>query len=744
MNKLVQISGRLLSQPNNNPGIPIPKFRPYTKVSETDIQNLINSLMNILCESEEVFKTIKGILLSVEYKEIVAKSNRIRHLFKSDNKDNLNNHVRGSRYENDKHIFVYYLKKASIYKTIDLLEEIKTIVSTLYGGSFSTTDFQNLKTTFESTKMSRSAFSEIMADLSYIERFYVDKSFKAPKDASIISFYLTDVPIANVLQTLKIGHDHLDLINDNTAFLEPSDLMKIQDEIPYLVSMSVEDLKNFLNESTEVTDKQKSFYIPSPTNEPIVGVIDTLFDKNAYFKDWVEYEQRVSPDLLSDEEKIKNLEHGTGVTSIIVDGHSLNPSLDDGCGHFKVKHFGVAIGSSYSSFEIIKETEKIVASNREIKVWNFSLGSESECRIDSISPEAALLDRLQSEYDVIFIISGTNFSKKFKHKRVGAPADSINGIVVNSVQMNGRPASYSRTGPVLTFFQKPDISYYGGDKYEKIYAYGPKGEFKTCGTSFAAAWITRKVAFLVYKMGFSKEIAKAILLDSAYGWNSEISLEKGLGIVPIKISQLLETPNDEIKFLIQGVSKEYETFSYDIPIPVLKDKHPFFARATLCYFPKCSRNQGVDYTNTELDIHFGRIGIKDKINNRTGIFSINSNRQGDPGIYKDLQEANVRKFYRKWDSVKVVREPISKRAHGKKKYGEGLWGLSVKSKERLSSQKTSLLPFGIVVTLKEIHGKNRIDEFVKLCSFRGWIVNEIDINQRIDIYNNASVDVILE
>lgn len=52
-----------------------------------------------------------------------------------------------------------------------------------------------------------------------------------------------------------------------------------------------------------------------------------------------------------------------------------------------------------------------------------------------ISPEAAELDRIQSEYDVIFIVAGTNkpISERKRTMRIGAPADSLNSIVVNAV-----------------------------------------------------------------------------------------------------------------------------------------------------------------------------------------------------------------------------------------------------------------------------------------------------------------------
>ena len=51
------------------------------------------------------------------------------------------------------------------------------------------------------------------------------------------------------------------------------------------------------------------------------------------------------------------------------------------------------------------------------------------------------------------------------------------------------------------------------------------------------------------------------------------------------------------------------------------------------------------------------------------------------------------------------------------------------------------LRFGAVVTLKEIHGVNHIDDFIQRCSLRGWIVNRADVKTSIDIYNAAEVDI---
>ena len=51
------------------------------------------------------------------------------------------------------------------------------------------------------------------------------------------------------------------------------------------------------------------------------------------------------------------------------------------------------------------------------------------------------------------------------------------------------------------------------------------------------------------------------------------------------------------------------------------------------------------------------------------------------------------------------------------------------------------LSFGVVVTLKEMYGENRIDDFIKLCMLRGWVVNRVDIENQIDIYNKAEEEI---
>lgn len=111
-------------------------------------------------------------------------------------------------------------------------------------------------------------------------------------------------------------------------------------------------------------------------------------------------------------------------------------------------------------------------------------------------------------------------------------------------------------------------------------------------------------------MGLKREVAKALIIDSAAGWTKndlKTLNRKGYGIVPKRIEDILHSQDDEIRFIMSGSIEDFETYTYNLPVPQDMNGFPYFARATLTYFPKNDRNQGVDYTGTEMDIHFGRV-----------------------------------------------------------------------------------------------------------------------------------------
>lgn len=749
MNEILQLKGTFEPGKNGPMG---PTNLPKNKfVTVEHLMDLKNDLMNV----QKFWQNEKlqiNPLVSVYYNTVVAKSNRIKGILESSSKKN-NDTIVGAKFtdeNNPKHIITHCLESYKLEAAIENLAYVISAVQNYFGNVISHNTIEDInskkyKKLFEDEtkiKVSRTRFVNTIVDAFYVEKFGVDQDVSDMNDKAIVTIYETGTKTSDIMKQLDINFLDVRSIDETTLLLRPDQYKMLLSKAPYLISMAVTDISKFEKESFEDGEKS-SISIPHPGNEPTIGVIDTMFDETVYFSEWVEFKNMVDGNVL---EK-SDYDHGTMVSSIIVDGPNINKELDDGCGRFKVRHFGVAKSGSFSSFAVMRAIKEIVESNRDIKVWNLSLGSALEINSNFISPEAAILDKIQYENDVIFVVAGTNKASRFNAKKIGAPADSINSLVVNSVDFNGKPADYTREGLVLSFFNKPDVSYYGGTDDKRIKAYAPSGEKFVRGTSFAAPWIARKLSYLIDVLGLTRELAKALIIDSAAGWNNEkYSPQKiGYGVVPKHINQIIETPDDEIKFMINGFTLDYDTFAYNIPVPEDKEKFPFVAKATLCYFPKCSRNQGVDYTNTELDIHFGT--LKKKKNGKIGINSINKNKQSeDERII--LYEGQARKEYRKWDNVKLLRDelltPTGKKRQPKPNNSNGLWGLSVRTKERLNEKDGYNMRFGVIVTLKEINGVNRIKDFIQLCQFKGWIVNKLDVENQINIYHIAEEEVIFD
>ncbi|MDT2748974.1 S8 family peptidase [Streptococcus parauberis] len=703
------------------------------------LQNKMEQIRNFWLQENRPFN---GVLISVHYNKIVAKSNRIGCLLKGRESDLA---VVGAKFNDTKtkHIITYYVSDKDLEKSIKSLQNAMGILNNKFNGQLNKAMFDDYKKmnslSFNNSIMSKSLFKQVIADISYIDDFEIELASQQSRE-SIITLYDTKIETKSLLKKLGIEILPSRIIDDQTIFLNESELELLFEKAPYLVSMATTDLSELSPSDFNQVESQRKMFIPDPTIEPTIGVIDTLFDNRVYFNKWVDYHEKINKNYPKDSNDYR---HGTAVSSIIVDGPRLNPWLEDNCGRFKVRHFGVAAGKNFSSFTIIKRIKEIIMENRDIRVWNISLGSNQEINDNFISAEAAVLDQIQYQYDVIFVIAGTNKPNEKIH-RIGSPADSINSMVVNSVTKDGLSTRYARRGIALSFFAKPDVSYYGGSKEQYIRVCEPLGEANVAGTSFAAPWISRKLSYLIDTLGLNREIAKALIIDAAKGWNDkptpeEISLY-GHGTVPIKIDDIIKSSDEEIKFLVTDISEKWNTYNYSFPIPLQDDKYPYIARATMCYFPICNRTQGVDYTNTELNIHFGRIKDDGKINDIKGD---KQNQEEDLNTEKYyLLEGEARLNFRKWDNVKYVAEMPKNRMRPKKAYEISKnWGMEIKTNNRLDPKDGVGLRFGVVVTIREINGVNRIDEFVKNCYLNGWIVNELDIQLKQDIHKKLNEDI---
>jgi hypothetical protein len=750
MHKLLQLKGTFFAKKAEGP-----RFFPYPKdlyVTSAAMDRLLSQLIRIQ-KYWDVDKLIGGALVSVHYKRIVPKSARLSVLLAEKGKKP-DDSVRGAKFEPDtdgihkRHVFTHFITSGALERSILILRAALRYVLYRYDGHINASDLERDRKSIipDDVGISRNIFNHVILDCFHVSRFDIDRYEESLEDTALVTLYKTGKSAKALLADLGIAVSDDSFIGDTTVRLSRENIRLLQNKASYLIAMNVVDFARIpmVDYPEEYLDSDMS--IRSPSHEPVIGVIDTQFNENVYFKEWVEYHNMLSPDIPLEPE---DYNHGTEVTSIIVDGPRLNPRLEDHCGYFRVRHFGVAAQRGFSSFSVLKMIRHIVAENPDIKVWNLCLGSRREISESYISPEAAELDRIQNEYDVVFVVAGTNRPFDFQREsmKIGAPADSINSIVVNSVNFDECPASYTRSGPVLSFFHKPDVSFYGGDgslSGDRIGVWkDDRGLIYNAGTSFAAPWISRKMAFMIYILGLKREVAKALLIDAAAKWASgkSISNEIGFGIVPTRIEDVIHArEDDEIRFIISGTTEAYETYNYNLPVPIVKGMQPFMARATMVYYPYCDRMQGVDYTTTEMDLHIGQLVLKD------GSYSIKdivNNKQTDPGT-QVIYEEDARKLFRKWDNVKRVSEKVSKLSRGKKlQTRDGLWGIRIVTKERMGRHGRGL-PFGLVVTLKGAKGIDCYDDFIKICSARGWLVNQIDIHNMLEIHVQGESEINFE
>lgn len=744
MNNVLELKGKRFVQASKSGGGGGISMNSRKVVTSAQMLRLQSKLQQIKEFWQQENKPFDGILISVHYNKIVAKSNRISGLFKG--KDS-NYAIVGAKFneEKNKHIITYFLDTKDLDKSIDLLFTAKDILEECFKSTMSKVIFEDNRTInsvpFKRYSISKSLFKQVTADVSYIDDFEVEMATGQLKQ-SIITLYDTRTDAKTLFKNIGIDILSSRILDNHTVFLDENQLELLYEKAPYLVSMATVDLTELSPEDFIKEYRQSTMYMPSPGDEPTIGVIDTLFDKQVYFSEWVEYFDMVDDNLPKNPEDYR---HGTAVSSLIVDGARLNPWLDDGCGRFRVRHFGVAVGARFSSFTIMKQIKNIIADNRDIKVWNISLGSNQEINDNFISAEAAVLDQIQYENDVIFVVAGTNKPSRDIEK-IGSPADSINSMVVNAVTRGGVSTKYTRKGLALSFFAKPDVSYFGGSEEEYIRVCEPLGEARVAGTSFAAPWIARKLSYLIDVLGLSREVAKAMVIDAARDWNEKPTPEMvalyGHGVVPIRIEDIVHTKDDEIKFLVSDVCEKWNTYNYHFPIPMKDERYPFIARATMCYFPMCDRSQGVDYTNTELNLHFGRIDNSGKIKDIKGDKQNQDLMLGAEKNY--ILEGEARERFRKWDNVKYVAEMPKERMKPKMSYNNKNWGMEIKTNNRLNPKDGKGVRFGVIVTLKEINGVNRIDEFIRNCTLNGWLVNTLDIEARIDINKKVNEEIEFE
>lgn len=774
------------------------KFKPHFEYNfynrkPLELKN-IKELKLELIRIEKYFDNIKILgdkyLINIWFHSVVSKSNRPNFLFTFDNKTDLNTIIVGSQFDDrinfHKQSLVIYLNKDQFNILIDKIDAVIKFFNTFNKKIITSKEaeeiFKSKNFDFEKNfNYSTNKMKNFLRESTYIDCFCIPNFSKDDNltfdnnnlniySTNLTVFYKTDKSLDVLFKSLGLNINKYNIF-ENMARLTNDELIKIKDNAPFLISMSIENivltrLEKDLEESSTANEVEFELikkHLPKDNLDtlPIIGVIDTIFHEDVYFKDYVEYhnylynDNSVLKELIEDDEEdsinsIEKKTHGTFVSSLIIDLPSLNPFLDDGCGRFKVRHFGVCeANGKIDIFTLYTKIKEIVSNNSDINVWNISLGDPKEINKYSISLIGSLLDDLMNQFkNIIFVIAGTNKDKNFNNNEfIGSPADSLNSLVVGSVSYpSNRKTEYSRKGPVLASYLKPDVSYYGGDK-EKMLRVAYNGLTYVKGTSYAAPLIARKLSYLIDVMHLSRESAKALIIDSAI-MNEKNNFEEdsayiGRGIVPIDINDIIRSNSDEIRVILEVNVSSYHSYDHSFPVPYNKKKgyYNYLTHLTSTYMVKGYKNQGVDYVNDELTISFGNMKYDE--NGELIINALTKNSKENK-IFENKNEYSLRKDLSKYDNVKIFGLTYSKRARPKISDKDYKRGLHITRIERINSPNKENILLSLIIRLKELDGLDYYNSFIQNARTNQFIVNELKVENTIELNNEINTELKIE
>ena len=313
MNNVLELKGKRFiqaSRDSNGGGIDMNSKGVVTCKQLIKLKSKLEQI-NAFWKSEK--KLFNGILISVHYNKIVAKSNRISGLFKGSKS---NSAIVGAKFNNEKtkHIITYFLALEDLDNSIDMLSKTINVLNNNFQNGIDKTIFNDKKLMdkiqFSKFFISKSTFKQVIADVSYIDDFEVEKADCQLKQ-SIITLYDTNTDIKMLFNNIGIDILKSRILDNQTVYLDESQLKVLFEKAPYLVSMATVDLAELSPENFIKEYKQDTMYIPNPGIEPTIGVIDTLFDNRVYFSKWVDYHDMVDDNI---PKSTNDYRHGTAVS----------------------------------------------------------------------------------------------------------------------------------------------------------------------------------------------------------------------------------------------------------------------------------------------------------------------------------------------------------------------------------------------------------------------------------------------
>lgn len=232
-------------------------------------------------------------------------------------------------------------------------------------------------------------------------------------------------------------------------------------------------------------------------------------------------------------------------------------------------------------YEVIDAIENIVPAEKDIKLYNVSLGPAGAILDDSISRFTYALDRLtyhvsDGELNPLFCIAaGNDGDLKYPFNRIQAPSDMVNGLAIGAYTYSEdgtkTRAYYSCVGEGREGAKvKPDILEFGGTAEHPFIVASNNESFVVgeAGTSFSSPLAVHKIGKLMAKSeNITPHLGRALLIHSAEYKDNLSIYEQGFGFCPNNVDDILTCTDNDVTILYSGTLLKAQTVKLPIFSP---------------------------------------------------------------------------------------------------------------------------------------------------------------------------------